>query len=249
MCIRDRSTGVPSREMASRFLAPLMIALSLLIASAAAGGVSIDIHVPVTGAAYDAALAANQFLIARLGDGIDLTRVDKPHITLYLTQWKCPSGTPEECVQTIKDAVTQTVSQFAPCPITLSQPYAAGTYAMLNVSLTPCLQRYSDLVVNATFQYAAPNQSAPAWVKTLPEPTRSEKLRDIALYGSPNVFSQFQPHVSFGWSANTSAVTEGVAALLEHWESASYNPELVAMGTVGPHGTVIRGKDYANFTF
>jgi hypothetical protein len=32
-------------------------------------------------------------------------------------------------------------------------------------------------------------------------------------YGSPNVFSQFQPHVSVGWSSDAAAVSIAVAAL------------------------------------
>ena len=69
----------------------------------------------------------------------------------------------------------------------------------------------------------------------------------IAKYGSPNVFSQFQPHVSIGWSSNVSAVTDAVDALNKVWKSTSYVPNVLAMGSVGPHGTVLRGKDYKDF--
>merc|ERR1711865_431882 len=107
----------------------------------------------------------------------------------------------ENCLPKIESRVTRVLAKLAtepPCPIQLSAAYAAGTYAMMNVSLSPCLQRYSDLIVNATYGYARPNQTAPGWVHTLPEPERSEKIAMSAKYGSPNVFSQFQPHV-FDW--------------------------------------------------
>ena len=61
---------------------------------------------------------------------------------------------------------------------------------MMNVTNTPCLQRYSDLVVNATHRLSQPNQTVPGWVHTLPEPERSEKIQDVEEYGSPNVFTQ-----------------------------------------------------------
>jgi hypothetical protein len=68
---------------------------------------------------------------------------------------------------------------------TLSLPFQTLTpfiylWFWLSLSLLP---RYSDLIVNATYQYAQPNQTAPSWVSTLPEPERSEKLKMIRQYG------------------------------------------------------------------
>jgi len=215
--------------------------------------VSMDIHLPVTGPAGAAAVAANALLVSKLGEGIiDLAKLDKPHVTLYLTEWECiPSSTPfETCLTNIEAAVTDVLAKIAaepPCPVTLSAPYAATTYAMMNVSLTPCLQRYSDLIVNATYKFSRPNQTAPSWVHGLPEPERTQKIQMIAKYGSPNVFSQFQPHVSIGWSSNTAAVAAAVGALKLVWNSTTFVPDQLALGTVGAHGTVLRGKDYKDF--
>jgi len=117
----------------------------------------------------------------------------------------------------------------------------------LNVSLTPCLQYYSDSIVNATYMYAQPNQTAPSWVSSLPEPERSEKIKDVALYGSPNVFNQFQPHVTVGWASDAAAVEAAVASMASGSVLpvvSGFSSQLVAMGTVGPHGTVLQHKDY-----
>jgi hypothetical protein len=49
---------------------------------------SIDIHLPVSGAAGEVALDANKFLRDKLKNTeVDFSTKDKPHITLYLSQW------------------------------------------------------------------------------------------------------------------------------------------------------------------
>ena len=245
--------------------------------TAAANSFSVDIHLPVLGASAASAQRANAFLNTRLGNTeVDLGGRDKPHVTLYLTQWSCPptrgdddddggggggggGGPPASsdpapkptCVQRIQLAVADNLLALAtgpaatPCEVGLSAPYAAGQYAMMNVTNAACLQRASDLVVNATHALSAPNQTAPSWVHALPEPERSEKLRDIALFGSPNVFGQFAPHVTIGWAEDADAVAAAVAALAASGEVAptTFGAELVVMGSVGAHGTVLEGAD------
>lgn len=72
----------------------------------------------------------------------------------------------------------------------------------------------------------------------------------MALYGSPNVFSQFQPHVTVGWAADPDAVGAAVTAMASSSVLpvvSGFSSQLVAMGTVGPHGTVLKGKDYGEW--
>ena len=150
-------------------LSTLLLALST---ARAAEPLHVDIHVPVGGASYDAALKANKALNAALGNTeIDFATKHTPHVTLYLTAWTCPGDAAPDCPSQIEDAISSIMydlyvpGQFGPCEITLSAPYAAGTYAMMNVTNTPCLQKYSDTIVNATHTFSQPNQSAPQWVK------------------------------------------------------------------------------------
>ena len=79
----------------------------------------MDIHLPVLGAAADAARAANAVLNA----GLNSTAIDfangahTPHITLYLTQWSCDglpagagsigSGAPLSCLEKIETAIAE----------------------------------------------------------------------------------------------------------------------------------------------
>lgn len=113
---------------------------------------------------------------------------------------------------------------------------------MMNVSNTPCLQRASDMLVNATHRFSQPNQRAPDWVYALPEPLRSEKLRLVALYGSPNVFSQFNPHLSLAWGPDAVSVAAAIEALPPTAPPSVFMAEIVALGSVGPHGTVLQGQ-------
>lgn len=195
-------------------------------------------------------MKANDFLSSRLKDNeIDFHTYHTPHVTLYLTEWRCDDPPPgSECKEPLVDAMASAIRALEaskPCVITVGSPYAAGNYAMLNVSLTSCLQLASDTLVNGTYRLAVANQSVPSWVRDLPVPERSEKAADVREYGSPNVFGQFQPHVSVGWSPDASAVAEAVGAL--RLGQTTFEGSVVALGTTGPHGTVLKGKDLASF--
>lgn len=245
-------------------MAAAAAAVLLGLAAAAVSPFGVDIHLPVGGLSREAAIRANRFLNARLNSSeVVLGGKDTPHVTLYLTQWSCPnpvaSGGGNDglrnpapaptCLQRIQLAIAGQINYlgepYGPCTVELTEPFAAGQYAMMNVTNTPCLQRYSDFIVNITHSLSAPNQSAPSWVHSLPEPERSEKLRDIAIYGSPNVFGQFAPHVTVAWSQDANAVSAAVAALAASGEvsTSKWSADIVTMGSVGPHGTVLAGHD------
>jgi hypothetical protein len=68
-------------------------------------------------------------------------------------------------------------------------------------------------------------------------------MKDVEEYGSPNVFGEFQPHVSIGWGRDASAVASAVAALKKRLQPSTFVGDLVAMGTVGDHGTVLKNED------
>lgn len=211
-----------------------------------------DLHVPLTGVAESSAIAANEFLSTQFKNEIDLEQVAQPHITLYLTEFDCASlnstgsfsdaACAQEIARKLSVILPNLVDQL-PCQLLVEDPYAATNYAILNVSLSTCLQFLSDAVVNATHMYAKANQSVPEWVRSLPEPERSEKIAMVEQYGSPNVFSQFMAHVSIGFGSNASAVDHGVDNL--HFESTAMDIEALVIGLVGPHGTVLRGHDLA----
>jgi hypothetical protein len=120
-----------------------------------------------------------------------------------------------------------------------------GTYAFWNVQNTQKLQWISDKVVNATSKFVAPNQPIPAWVQALPEPLRSLKISYIQKYGSPNVFEQFNPHVTVLFDAIDAhdSVVAAVTALPKYHSKAKLS--VLGVGSVGNAGTVLKGKDLA----
>lgn len=93
-------------------------------------------------------------------------------------------------------------------------------------------------------RFMVPDQPIPDWVEGLPEPLKSEKIAMIKKYGSPNVFSQFQPHVTLAW--------DSIDRMQPAFQHLNLPPRIVSMravaiGTVGPYGTVTRGKNFAYF--
>jgi hypothetical protein len=114
---------------------------------------------------------------------------------------------------------------------------------MMNVTRTNCLQRWSDAVVNATHRLSMPDQPVPSWVNSLPEPQRSRKIALVKKFGSPNVFDGFEPHVTLAWSNDTAAVAAAVEALRTRWQSSAFSPDILALGSVGPHGTVLQQRN------
>jgi hypothetical protein len=171
----------------------LLVMIAAVIASLAAqsGGqpFTADIHFPLSGDAAEVAIRANKFLGSQLHNEVDFQRLHTPHVTLYLTEWQCEIEPEEVCKDPLIDALSGALYAISAsiCTVTLGQPFASGNFAMLNVSLSPCLQQASDTVVKGTYQLAVANQSVPSWVDHLPEPVRSEKIAMIRKYGSPNV--------------------------------------------------------------
>jgi hypothetical protein len=227
----------------------VILGMGLPHLAAATASFTADIHLPLSGPAEAAALAANDFLSTQMDNKIDFHTLHSPHITLYLTEWSCAQNTSEhECKDPVVDALSSTLYGLASqlCNVSVGRPFVSGSYAMLNVTLTSCLQRYSDAVVNGTHQLALPNQTVPDWVYSLPEPTRSQKIHDVQVYGSPNVFDQFAPHVTIGWASNVTMVAAAVTAMGPSPPS-TFVAATVALGVTGDHGTVLRGKDLAVF--
>jgi len=109
---------------------------------------------------------------------------------------------------------------------------------MWDVEVSPCMQKWSDELVDELYHYIVPNQQIPDWVLALPEPSRSEKIAMIKKYGSPNVYNQFQAHVTLAWDDQEPMQTA--------FQKLNLQPKIVpsvalAIGSVGPHGTVTRG--------
>jgi len=67
----------------------------------------------------------------------------------------------------------------------------------------------------------------------------------VELYGSPNVFSQFQPHVTIAWASNATEVIEAFNKI--NVVPINFVPPSIGIGNVGPYGTVLDNY-YGNFS-
>ena len=204
---------------------------------------SVDIHLKLDLATQNVVIGFNEQIRKSCpGEDIELGTKDQPHITLYLTAFQ------NEAIDELTATVGRVVGSFSRCKVVFPHDglHVAGSYGMWNTANPPCLQEMSDCIVNATHKFAIPNQPVPLWVNGLPEPERSEKIKAIQEYGSPNVFSQFAPHVTIAFD---SAPADNLTAAFESLEvkDATCKPITIGLGSVGPHGTVLASKDLADF--
>lgn len=108
------------------------------------------------------------------------------HITLYLTSF--PQGSEEALKQAVQKIVAQHKSFALQAKgITVTK----GNWAFIDVNNSTQLQRLADEVTLATETLRDPNPALPDWVKAYPN-----KLAAFERYGSPNVFQNFQPHLT-----------------------------------------------------
>ena len=108
------------------------------------------------------------------------------HATLYLTDFTQGSE------ESIKHAVKRIVEQHKEFAITAKGfSVTQSNWAFINLQYSSQLQRLSDEVTMAIEPLRDTNAAIPNWVKSYPN-----KLTAFERYGSPNVFQNFQPHLT-----------------------------------------------------
>ncbi|KAM9973296.1 hypothetical protein ACTFIR_012672 [Dictyostelium discoideum] len=221
-----------------------LIALFVICLIAIVSSVELDIHINLDPTTNEIAIDYNNLLHKYApNDQVFLGSKSIPHITLYLTDF----------VQEQIPLVQNEISQIFPllnqagknCLVQMTTIDISAQYGMWSVQNNQCLQYLSDLVVNNTFQYITPNQTIPDWVYSLPEPLRDEKIAMIKKYGSPNVFDQFQPHVTLAWDEIDNLT---IAFNQVDVQPTSFYSPSIGIGNTGPYGTVLDNY-YGTFNF
>jgi len=170
-------------------------------------------------------------------------KISIPHITLYLTEYM--SENISDVVDTMNRLVPHLAKSIGTCPITFGKPFAQGQYFMWRTEVPACMQQIVDNLTIELCKYRNVDQEVPDWVYTLPEPQRSERIQMVRKYGSPNVFQYFDPHLTLAWSD-----VDDLTQLTQlNYPQFVFNIETIGLGVVGDHGTVLRGKDIAQWTF
>lgn len=109
-----------------------------------------------------------------------------PHVTLYLTRYSA-ARLPElrKRVQALAAAARSFELQASGCSLTPSH------WLFLDVPVSPELQALSDAAVRSLSPLHDASLPEPAWLKDAPQ-----KRQAFQKYGSPNVFSYFEPHLT-----------------------------------------------------
>ena len=108
------------------------------------------------------------------------------HCTLYMTQF--PADIENEITQKIAELASNT-SEFE--IQTTGLEITAGDWFFMNLDRNRNLQTLSDRVVEILSPLRAQSDYIPEWAKQFPT-----KLEYITKYGSPNVYSEFNPHLT-----------------------------------------------------
>ena len=110
----------------------------------------------------------------------------QPHCTLYMTAY--PKGR-QKLVATIVRRIANSTKEF---PInTKGIEVAASDWLFMGLENNKELQSLCDEVANRLAFLRAKSDYVPEWAKSMPA-----KVECIKKYGSPNVFSQFDPHLT-----------------------------------------------------
>ncbi|MDF0534147.1 2'-5' RNA ligase family protein [Shewanella sp. A32] len=140
------------------------------------------------------------------------------HITLYLTAF------PDGSDAAIKQAVQQLSQQNQPLPLVAKGfTVTKGNWAFIDVERSPALQRLADAVTLALAPLRDPNPVLPAWVKAYPD-----KLAAFERYGSPNVFQNFEPHLTLLAAEKNPQLATFEQLMQQHLPSAE--GEIIGLG-------------------
>jgi hypothetical protein len=226
--------------IALKMVQPLIILALFLLLSSGVLALPVNIHVKLDVAGEQLAQQVDLTLHSQLPhDQIFLNSINQPHVTLYLTDFG--NNIPE-----LLSILTRLAPKLIPCPLILSSFTVNGSYSFWGVENTACLQRLSDIVVNNTYHLAAPNQPAPSWLNSLPPLERAERLHLNQVYGSPNVFAGFAPHITICYDDSASDPVQKAISALPTVSYSSFN-RTIGAGAVGNWGSVLRGQDFADF--
>jgi len=109
------------------------------------------------------------------------------HCTLYMTQY--PEGSKDKVLAMIEELASNT-REFAVNSTGLE--ITSGDWYFMNIERNRNLQTLSDTIVEMLAPMRAKSDYIPEWAKEFPT-----KVEYISKYGSPNVYSEFNPHLTF----------------------------------------------------
>ncbi|SMY37785.1 2'-5' RNA ligase family protein [Photobacterium andalusiense] len=149
-----------------------------------------------------------------------------PHITLYLSQYSTSN------LKLLKQQAQQLASQWHQFPLTLEHiERTKGDWLMLEISNTRELQRLADTAAITVSPLRSMVQKAPAWVSHYPE-----KLAAFQRYGSPNVFTNFEPHITLLAQSDPQKLTQFMTNYGQKFQPMKFNALGIGIAAVNSNG-------------
>ncbi|SMY17811.1 2'-5' RNA ligase family protein [Photobacterium aquimaris] len=149
-----------------------------------------------------------------------------PHITLYLSQYSTSN------LKLLKQQAQQLASQWHQFPLTLEHiERTKGNWLMLEISNTRELQRLADTAAITVSPLRSMDQTAPTWVSHYPE-----KLAAFQRYGSPNVFTNFEPHITLLAQSNSQKLTQFMTKYGQKFQPMKFNALGIGITAVNSNG-------------
>ncbi len=108
------------------------------------------------------------------------------HCTLYMTQY------PVNSLEKVASIVAEIASNTCQFDVqTTGLEITSGNWFFMNLDRNSSLQTFSDMVVEKLAALRSPSSFVPDWAKDFPN-----KVEYISKYGSPNVYAEFNPHLT-----------------------------------------------------
>ncbi|MDD3146359.1 MAG: 2'-5' RNA ligase family protein [Candidatus Riflebacteria bacterium] len=119
------------------------------------------------------------------------------HCTLYMTQYPLMS------LEKVAALVAEIASNTREFDIqSTGLEVTSGNWFFMNLSRNSNLQALSDLTVEKLAALRSPSSFVPDWAKEFPT-----KVEYISKYGSPNVYAEFNPHLTLLASSDAEKLT------------------------------------------
>ncbi len=222
----------------------MKLSLSLLAALAALGlgapaqaqddaapaeTVSLDIYAIPSRAVVEAVARESKALAAH-GMTTFYARGQGVHVTLYLTRY------PAEAIPRIEQAIAALAQGQSRFPLEVAgTERTPSNWLFLSVARSPRLQRLADLATLAAEPWRARGGTLPEWMKAYPA-----KLPAFERYGSPNVFMQFDPHLTLLAEETSPELATYLAQAEKAPPVAHGEVEGIGIALVDAHGQIVK---------
>lgn len=221
-----------------RYVLPLLVATTGMALPARAGDtVSIDIYAIPSKPVVEAVARASKDL-ARHGLTSFYAQGHAVHATLYLTQY--PAGAEPQ----LKAAIAKLAKGRAGFPLIVGgTEKTASNWLFLGVRRSGDLQRLADLVTLAAEPYRDHTISPPGWMRDYPA-----KLPAFERYGSPNVFMQFEPHLTLLANETKPGLADFMAGPERNQPETTGQVEGIGIAVVDGNGQIVKTLAEYRFT-